>query len=128
MRFGEEEQLEETRGENADEPEVTGTLAEVRTGRGSAGLARSGDERCWADESSRKGKNNCNGGKGEHEGKGGGFGRKGKHQGMREEEEERDRMVPNMGAGDSHPQACRIREWNERRKRANSATRRRKRF
>ena len=82
MRFGEEEQLEETRAENADEPEVTGTLAEVRTGRGSAGLARSGDERYWADETSRKGKGKGKGEKGEHEDKGGGFGRNGK-QGMR---------------------------------------------
>ena len=40
VHFGEEEQLEETRAENADEPEVTGRLAEVRTGRGSASLVR----------------------------------------------------------------------------------------
>ena len=39
--FGEEEgPLEETRAESTDEPEVTGRLAEVRTGRGSAGLVR----------------------------------------------------------------------------------------
>ena len=56
VRFSEEEQLEETRAENADEPEVTGRLAEVRTGRGSAGLVRGRDERYWADESSWKGK------------------------------------------------------------------------
>ena len=56
MRFGEKEQLEETRAENADEPEVTGRLAEVSTGRGSAGLVRGRDERYWADETSRKGK------------------------------------------------------------------------
>ena len=57
VRFGEEEQpLEETRAESTDEPEVTGRLVEVRTGRGSAGLLRGGDERHWADESNRKGK------------------------------------------------------------------------
>ena len=60
---------------NADEPEVTGRLAEVSTGRGSAGLVRGGDERYWADETSRKGRGKTNGGKGEHEGKGGGVGR-----------------------------------------------------
>ena len=61
VRFGEEEQ--------SDEPEVTSTFAEVRTGRGSAGFVRGGDEKCWADEASRKGKGEGNGGKGEHEGK-----------------------------------------------------------
>ena len=43
--------------------------------------------------------------KGEHEGKGGGFGCTGKQQETREEEEERVRMAPNMGAGGSHTQA-----------------------
>ena len=72
VRFGEEEeQLEETRAESTDEPEVTGRLVEVRTGRVSAGLVRGGDERHWADESSRKGKGKGNGGKGEHGSKGG---------------------------------------------------------
>ena len=37
VRFGEDEQLWETRAESTDEPKVTGRLAEVRTGRGSAG-------------------------------------------------------------------------------------------
>ena len=105
MRFGDEEQFEETRAESTDEQKVTGGLAEVRTGRGSAGLVRGGDARCQADETSRKGKGKGNGGKGEHEGKGGGFGRKGKQQETREEEEERVRMAPNMGAGGSHLQA-----------------------
>ena len=90
MRCGDEEQFEE---------------AEVRTGRGSAGLVRGRDERCRADETNRKGKGKGNGGKGEHEGKGGGFGHKGKHPETREREEERVRMAPNMGAGGSHPQA-----------------------
>ena len=54
VRFGDEEQFEET---------------EVRTGRGSAGLVRGGDEGCQTDETSRKGKGKGNGGKGEHEGK-----------------------------------------------------------
>ena len=69
VRFGQEEQLEETKAESTDEPEVTGRLAEMRTGRGSSGLVREGDERCRADEISRKGKGKGNGGKGEHEGK-----------------------------------------------------------
>ena len=100
VRFGDDEQFEETRTESADDG-----LAELRTGRGSAGLVRGGDERFWADETSRKGKGKGNGGKGEHEGKGGGFGRNGKQQETGEEKEERDRMAPNMGAGGSHPQA-----------------------
>ena len=105
VRFGEEEQLEETRAENADEPEVTGRLAEVRTGRGSAGLVRGGDERCWADESSRKGKGKGNGGKGEHEGKGGGFRRKGKEratEGEQQRNEEKEEILRLLG------------EWQER--------------
>ena len=80
VRFGEEEELEETRTENADELEVTGRTTEVRTGRGSAGLVRGGDERCRTDETNRKGKGKGKEGKGEHEGKGGGFGHN--HQAM----------------------------------------------
>ena len=80
-------------------------FGEMRTGRGSAGLVRGGDERCQADETSRKGKGKGNGGKGEHEGKGGGFGRKGKQQETVEEQDEWVQMAPNMGAGGSHPQA-----------------------
>ena len=76
--------LEETRAEITDELEVTGRVTEVRTGRGSAGLVRGGDERFWADETSRKGKGKGNGGKGEHGGKGEGFGSKGKQQETRE--------------------------------------------
>ena len=57
-----------------------GRLVEVRTGRGIAGLVRGRDERCWADEISRKGKGKGNGGKGEHESTGGGVGRKGTQQ------------------------------------------------
>ena len=104
VRFGEEQQLEKTGAENVGEPEVMGRTTEVRTGRGSAGLVRGGDERYWADETS-KGKGKGNGGKGEHEGKGGGFGHNGKQQETRERGEERVRMEPNMGAGGSHPQA-----------------------
>ena len=74
--FGEEEQLRETRAKRTDEPEVTGNLAEVRTGRGSSGLV----DRCRADETNRKGEGKGNGGKGEHESKGGGVGRKGTQQ------------------------------------------------
>ena len=81
---------EETRAESTDEPEVTSRFAEVRTGRGSAGLLRGGDERCWADETCGKGKGKGNGEKGEHESKGG-FGSKGTKQGrrtMKDEDEE----------------------------------------
>ena len=56
VRFGDEEQFEETRAESTDEQKVTDGLVEVRTGPGSAGLVRGGDERCQADETSRKGK------------------------------------------------------------------------
>ena len=69
VRFGEEEQLREKRAKSTEEPEVMGRLAEARTGRGSSGLVRGGDERCRADET-RKGKGKGNGGKGDHEGKG----------------------------------------------------------
>ena len=104
VHFGEEQHLGKTGAENAGEPEVMDKTTEVRTGRGSTGLVRGGDERCRADETS-KGKGKGNVGKGEHEGKGGGFGHSGKQQEMREREEERVRMAPNMGAGGSHPQA-----------------------
>ena len=80
VRFGDEQQLGKTGAENAGEPEVMGRTTEVRTGRGSAGLARGGDERCQADETSRKGKGKGNGGKGEHDGKAGGVGSKGRQQ------------------------------------------------
>ena len=80
VRFGDEQQLGKTRAENGGEPEVMGRTTEVRTGRGSAGLARGGDERCQADETSRKGKGKGNGGKGEHDGKAGGAGSKGRRQ------------------------------------------------
>ena len=107
--LGDEEQA---RAESTDEPEAMGRLAEVRTGTGSAGLVRGGDERCRADET-RKGKGKGNGGKGEHEGKGGGIGHSGKQQEIREREEERVRMAPNMGAGGSHPQAMAEEEMKE---------------
>ena len=80
VRFGDEQQLGKTGAENASELEVMGRTTEVRTGRGSAGLARGGDERCQADETSRKGKGKGNGGKGEHDGKAGGAGSKGRRQ------------------------------------------------
>ena len=105
VRFGEEQQLGKMGAENAGEPEVMGRTTEVRTGRGSTGLVRGGDERFRVDETNKKGKGKGNGGKGEHEGKGGGFGHNGKQQEMRKKEEERVRMAPNMGAGGSHPQA-----------------------
>ena len=110
QELGEEEKpLEETRAESTDEPEVAGRLVEVRTGRGSAGLVRGGDERNWADESNRKGKGKGNGGKGEHGSKGG-AGSKGTQQVENltmdgDQEDKRGRVAPNMGAGGSHPQA-----------------------
>ena len=128
VRFGEEQQLGKTRAANAGEPEVMGRTIEVRTGRGSAGLVRGGDERCRVDETS-KGKGKGNGGKGEHEGKGGGSRHNGKQQEMRErEEEERVRMAPNMEAGGSHPRPRRIQERNRRRKVSKSAMKIRKKF
>ena len=116
-------------GEHGNEPEVTGRTTEVRTGRGSAGLVRGRDERRRTDETSRKGKGKGNGGKGEHEGKGGRVGRKGTQQVenlvmdeiqennredvrklvemMQKEKEDqegqRGRVAPNMGAGGSYP-------------------------
>ena len=38
--FGDEEQSRETQAKSLDEPEVMGSLAEVRTGRRSSGLVR----------------------------------------------------------------------------------------
>ena len=75
VHFGEEEaSLEETQAESTDEPKKMSESAEVteaRAGRESTGFVRGGDERRWADESSRKGKGKGNEGKGEHGGKGG---------------------------------------------------------
>ena len=77
VRFGDEEQFEETRAESTDEQKVTDGLAEVRTGRGSAGLVQRGDETHRKNETSGKnnetngkGKGKWNRGKGEHGGKG----------------------------------------------------------
>ena len=80
VRFGDEQQLGKTGAENAGKPEVLRKTTEVRTGRGNTGLVRGGDERCQADETSRKGKGKGNGGKGEHDGKAGGAGSKGRQQ------------------------------------------------
>ena len=127
--FGDEEQLRETRAKSTDEPEVMGRWAEVRTGRGSSGLIRGGDERGRADEA-RKGKGKGSGGKCEHEGIGGGVGRKGTQQVenlvmdenhredvrklvemMQKEEEDqegqRGRVAPNMGLVAHTPRPCR---------------------
>ena len=109
MRLDDEEQFEETRTESTGEQKGTGGLAEVRTGRGSAGLVRGRDEKCQADETSRKGKGKRNGGKGE-------YGNKGDNGGKRfqqsvkvlkggEEEDKWVQVAPNMGAGGSYPQA-----------------------
>ena len=98
VRFCQEEQLEEMRAERTGEPEVTGRLAEMRTGRGSAGLVRGEMRSVGRTRPAGKAKERGSGGKGEHEGKGGGFGGEGKQQETREEEEERVRMAPNMAA------------------------------
>ena len=123
VRFDQEEQQEETEAESTDEPEVTGRLAEMRTGRGSSAFVRGGDERYRADESSRKGKGRGNGGKGEHEGKGGEFGRNGKQHERKTRKDENNgeghelgRMAPNMGAGGSYPQAISDPEKKEEKK------------
>ena len=96
----EEEQPEETRAQSIEQ-NVTGDLEEVRTGRGSAGLVRRGDERCWADETNGNGKGKCNGGQGE-QGCKEGFGSNGMQQGMRtmkddKEEEEHRKNVRKRG-------------------------------
>ena len=98
--FREEEHPEETRAQSIEQ-NVTGDLEEVRTGRGSAGLVRRGDERCRADETSGNVKGKGNGGKGEHEGKEG-FGSNRMQQGMRtmkddKEEEEHRQDVRKRG-------------------------------
>ena len=98
-------------------------MTEMQTGRGSSGLVRGRDERCQADEISRKGKGNGNGGKGEHEGKGGEFGRKGKQHETKTRKDENngeghelDRMAPNMGAGGSYTQAISDPEYKKERR------------
>ena len=104
MDLGDEEQ---GRAKSTDEPEVMGRLGKVRTSRGRAGLVPWGDESRELNEIKGKGKGKGNEGKGEHEGKEGGFGRKGFQQSVKEadEEDERDRVAPDIGAGGSHPQA-----------------------
>ena len=54
VRFGDEEQFEETRAESTDEQKVMVGLAEVRTGRGSAGFVQRGDETHRKNETSGK--------------------------------------------------------------------------
>ena len=95
VRFGEEERLGETRAESTDVPEVTQAQEVQDSSKGMRGVGRT--------RPAGKAKERGNGGKGEHEGNGGVFGRKGKQQETREEEKERVRMAPNMGAGGSHP-------------------------
>ena len=109
VRFGGEEQSEETGAQTTDEPEVVSGFEEVRTGRGNAGLVQGEDERCRGNEASRKGKGKGREGKGEH-GKEGGQGGKGVRQKMPSEEDEEDErtvVAPNTGAGGSHPRATR---------------------
>ena len=79
VRSRKEEQSGETEAQSTEKQKVISGAEELRTGRGSAGLVRGGDERCLTNETCRKGKGKGNGGKGEHGGKGG-FGSKGTHQ------------------------------------------------
>ena len=53
MRFGEEEQLEETRVQSTGEQVVMDGVEEVTTGRGRVGLVRGGEDRYRTDETSR---------------------------------------------------------------------------
>ena len=120
---------EQARAKNTYEPQVMGRLTEVRTGRGSAGLVRGGDERRWADETNRKGKGKGNGGKGEHEGKGGGFGHKGKQQEKRERERRsRSEWRQTWELVAHTPRPCRIWERQRWRKVSNSAMKKKKKF
>ena len=111
---------EEVQAKDVDDQKMTMNFAETggkkdtREGRGCAGLVQGGDETHRMNETSGKGKGKGNGGKGEHGGKGE-DGRKGVQQSAKmlkgkeeqeaDEEDERDRVAPNMGAGGSHPQA-----------------------
>ena len=123
VSFGEEESSEETRVESTDEPEVMGRLAEVRTGRGSSGLVRGEEERCWTNESCGKGKEKGHEGKGEHgnEGGRGGKGVRQKTPSKEDEEDERTVVAPDMGAGGSHPQATTGPKEEEEQRRAREA-------
>ena len=96
VRFGGEEQSEETGAQSTDEPEVVSGFEELRTGRGNAGLVQGEDERCRGNEASGKGKGKGREGKGEH-GKEGGQGGKGARQKMpsEDEEDERTAVAPN---------------------------------
>ena len=91
----------------------TGEQKVTGKGRGCTGLVQGGDETHGMNETSRKGKGKGNGGKGEHGSKGR-AGSKGTQQVENfavdedqeaDEENERGRVAPNMGAGGSHPQA-----------------------
>ena len=114
VRFGEEQQLGKTGAEIAGEPEVMGRTTEVQTGRGSAGLARGGDERYRADETSRKGKGKGNGGKGEHEGKGGDLARKGNTQRRERKRRKGSEWRLTWGPVAHTPRPCRIPERRKR--------------
>ena len=104
VRFGEEQQLGKMGAENAGEPEAMGKTAQLRTGRGSAGLVR-GEMRDAGRTRPAKGKEKGMEERVSTKAKEEDLGTAGKQQEMREREEERVRMAPNMGAGGSHPQA-----------------------
>ena len=55
-RRTEKDQQEETRAQSTDEGEETNGSEEVKSGRGSAGCTRGGDEKCQASKASREGK------------------------------------------------------------------------
>ena len=110
----------EVQAKDVDDWKMTRNFAETgekkvtREGRGCAGLVQGEDETHRMNETSAKGKGKRNGGKGEHGGKGDKGGKsfqqsakmmKGEEDQEADEEDERGRVAPNMGAGGSHPQA-----------------------
>ena len=103
MGSGSEEKKEETKQEDKTGKTRAQRTDEqdVRTGRGSAGFVRRGDERRRTDETSGTGKGKRNGGKGEHECRRGSGSKRAKQR----EEEEQVHVAPNMGAGGSDPRA-----------------------
>ena len=111
-KSGQEEQSDVM---STDEQNAMSSLEEETTGRGRAGLVPRRGESRELNETKGKGKGKGNGGKGEHASKGGELGGKGFQQSVKtmkgeeeqdaDEEDERGRVAPNMGAGGSHPQA-----------------------
>ena len=109
-----EESLKKLEKEVQTKDVETGEKKVTREDRGCAGLVQGGDETHEMNETRGQGRGKGNGGKGEHgrEGDEGGKGfqqnmktMKGEEEQKADEEDERGRVAPNMGAGGSHPQA-----------------------